>query len=228
MFSWFFGNRTKELEEKTKSGFDSVKKDLNKVGGWIKHLDERDKQVFDLLNGLKLDLSSIKDEVDGLKEALNLVDFESKNKQLLKKSGVLNKQTAVGLVVEPVQTAVQTGSLYQILQNLTSNERLLVFTLLNAGEGMKLSYEDMARLLGKERSTVRGQINAIKAKSEGLIREILEPNGKKRVYIEEEVRVKLVKYAKVRVGGKGKDEEKRKKQEKSEENEDIGSLEEES
>ena len=214
MFGWFFRKRDGALEEKTKQGFDSVKKDLTRIGDWIKHLDGRDKQLFDLLSGLKLDLSSIRDEVDGLKEAVNLVDFESKNKQLLKKSGVLNKQTAVGLVVEPVQTAVQTGNLYNILQNLTSNERLLVFTLLNAGEGMKLSYEDLARLLGKERSTVRGQINAIKQKSEGLIREILEPNGKKRVYMDEEVRNKLVKYAKVRV----RSEKKTKKGEEKEEN----------
>ena len=65
---------------------------------------------------------------------------------------------------------------------------------------MKLSYEDIARLLGKERATIRGQINAIKQKSEGLIQELTEPNGKKRVFVSEEVRNKLEKYAKVRVG----------------------------
>jgi len=45
----------------------------------------------------------------------------------------------------------------------------------------------------------RGQINSIKQKSEGLIEEIVEKNGKKRVYVPEKVREKLLKYAKVRV-----------------------------
>ena len=63
---------------------------------------------------------------------------------------------------------------------------------------MKLSYEDLAMLLGKERSTIRGQINAIKQKSEGLIEEIVEKNGKKRVFVPGEIKEKLAKYAKVR------------------------------
>jgi len=63
---------------------------------------------------------------------------------------------------------------------------------------LKLSYEDLARLLGKERSTIRGQINSIRQKSDGLIQEIREQNGKKRVYIGEEIKEKLAKYAKVR------------------------------
>lgn len=216
MFSWFFRNRDKQLEEKTKEGFTSVRKDFDKMGAWIKHLDNRDKQLFDALDALKIDLSSVKDEVDSLKEAVSLINFETKNKQLFKKTAVLQKQTAVQGVQEPVQTAVQTGSLYDILDGLSSNERVVVFALLNAHDGMKLSYEDLARLLGKERATVRGQINAIKQKSEGLIQEIVEPNGKKRVFIREEVRNKLLKYAKVRVGGEGNPPKRGKKKRKSE------------
>jgi hypothetical protein len=48
---------------------------------------------------------------------------------------------------------------------------------LNAEGEMKLSYEDLALMLGKEKSTIRGQINTIKQKSEGLIEEITEKNG---------------------------------------------------
>jgi hypothetical protein len=58
-------------------------------------------------------------------------------------------------------------------------------------------------MLVKEKATVRGQINAIKQKSE-LIEEIIEKNGKKRVFVRPEVREKLAKYAKVRVGKKKK------------------------
>lgn len=222
MFGWLFGKKDKEIEEKTKEGFLSVRKDLDKVGSWIKHLDEHDKQLFDSLNSLRIDLSSIKDELDALKEVVSLVDFETKNKQLFKKTAVLTKQTAVQSVYEPVQTAVQTGSFYDILNNLSANERMIIFTLMNAQDGMKLSYEDLARLLGKERATIRGQINAIKQKSEGLLEEITEPNGKKRVFVREEVRNKLLKYAKVRVSGEEKQGKKSKKQRKRE---SLGELE---
>lgn len=227
MFGWLFKKKdvegTDHLENKTKKSFEMVKSDLDKVGTWIKHLDQQDKQLFDILNELKHDISSIKDEVDGLKEAVALVDFEAKNKQLSKKTAVLSKQAPVYAVQESVQTAVQTGNLYDILHNLSSNERLILFTLMNAGDDMKLSYEDLARLLGKERSTIRGQINAIKQKSEGLILELTEPNGKKRVYVSEEVRSKLAKYAKVRVvtnEKRVKSKEKRSKNEKSEDSDE--------
>jgi len=207
MFGWIFGkkevkNKVDHVENNMKKSFSEVKSDFEAVTKWIKHLDNKDKQLFDLLNDLKNELSSVKDEVDGVKEAVALMNLSQENKQLLKKRPVLNKQVAVYAVEEPVQTAVQTGNFHDILQNLSSNERLLVLTLLNSE--MKLSYEDLARLLGKERSTIRGQINAIKQKSEGLLHELVEPNGKKRVFIDEEVRVKLEKYAKVRVKKKGK------------------------
>lgn len=199
MFDWFFGKKNKELEEKTQKGFENVKNDIDKVSRWIKHLDSKDKQLFALLDELKNDLSSLKSEIGALNEGAALAEIGVKHKQLAKRTAVLDKQTAVYPVGEGVQTPVQTGNLYNILQNLTSNERLLIFALLNAGEGMKLSYEDLARLLGKERSTIRGQINTIKQKSEGLIMELTEPSGKKRVFVSEEVRNKLLKYAKVRV-----------------------------
>ena len=64
---------------------------------------------------------------------------------------------------------------------------------------MKLSYDDLAAMLGKERSTIRGQINTIKQKSESLIEEIIEKNGKKRVFIPEEIKEKMLKKTKVRV-----------------------------
>ena len=195
---WLFGKKkVKLLEEETKNSFQQVKNDIEGVGKWIKHLDSKDKQVFEILGEVKRELATINEEVEGVKEAVSLVNLSVENKRLLKKTGVLHKQTDVYSVQEPVQTPVQTGNFYDILQGLSSNERLIILTLINSE--LKLSYEDIARLLGKERSTIRGQINAIKRKSEGLIQEIAESNGKKRVYVSEEIKEKLEKYAKVRV-----------------------------
>jgi len=104
-----------------------------------------------------------------------------------------NKQTAVYAVQTGVQTGVQTPKLEQF----SVTERAIVWVLLNSD--MKLSYEDLAAMLGKERSTIRGQINTLKSKSEGLIEESIEENGKKRVFIPENIKEKLLKKSKVRV-----------------------------
>jgi len=203
MFGWFSKKRVKQVEEETRKSFSEVKKDIDVVGKWIKHLNVRDKQLFDLVFVLQKDLSSINEEIKSLREGLDFVSEIQENKQLFKKLPVLDKQTAVGGVQKAVQTAVQTGNFYDILKNLTSHERLVVMTLMN--NDMNLSYEDLALLLGKEKSTIRGQINSIRQKCEGLINEIVEKNGKKRVFIPIEIKEKLAKYAKVRVkkGGRG-------------------------
>ena len=56
---------------------------------------------------------------------------------------------------------------------------------------------DIAAILGKNRATIRGQVNSIKQKSEGLIREIIEKTGKKRIYIPEEIKDRLIKTLKI-------------------------------
>jgi len=198
MFGWFVKKRVKNLEEKTQKGFEAVRKDVDAVGKWIKHLDRQDKQLFDLISAFKTDLSSVRDEIGSLREGLELVNDSGENKQLFKKLPVLDEQTTVEVVQKAVQTPVQTGNFHGILRGLSSNERVVVLTL--AGSDMKLSYEDLALLLGKERSTVRGQVNSIKQKCEGLIQEFSEKNGKKRVYVSEDVKEKMQKYAKVRSG----------------------------
>lgn len=200
MFNWFKKKDYKILEKKTQEGFNAVKRDIDSMVKWIKHLDGQDKQVFDMLKFLKDDLSTLQDEVESLKEGLEEINDAQENKQVFKKLPVLGKQTAALDVQEAVQTAVQSGNFYDIFKKLSSNERALMLALMNTD--MKLSYEDLALLMGKEKSTIRGQINSIKQKSEGLIEEIVEKSGKKRVFVPEEIKAIMQKYAKVRVSGK--------------------------
>ena len=202
---WFFGKK-KEVEKlrgEVRDSFAHVKKDFGKVGQWITHIDGE-------MSKSKADISEIKDTVSAIQNDLEEIkDFVSffgpqMSKQLFKQepTGVY-EQTAVEAVQTPVQTAVQTG----ILSGLTVMERAIVWALLNSE--MKLSYEDIARLLGKEKSTIRGQINMIKQKSEGLIEESSELNGKKRLFIPEKMRNILLKSVKVSVRNK-KNQKKRK------------------
>jgi len=202
MFGWIFGKRVNKLEEETKKSFNDVKRDMDVVGKWIKHLDRQHKQLFNSINSVKMDLPTVKGELMDMRNDLNLVRAGQENKQVFKKLPILDKQTGVEGVGKAVQTAVQTANFYDILKELSGNERLLVMTIMN--NDMKLSYEDLALLLGKERSTIRGQVNAIKQKKEGLIEEMVEKSGKKRIFVPAEIKEKLAKYAKVRGGKTGK------------------------
>jgi hypothetical protein len=200
MFGWFSWKKEGEkIREDTKKGFEFVKKDISSLTGWIKHLDSEknlQKKDIDTLIG---DLSSIKEEVESLKNVLSMMN-DLKPKQLFKTNKqLLNKQTSVYTVQTAVQTAVQTPNLDQF----SVTERAILWILLNAD--MKLGYDDLSAILGKEKSTIRGQINTIKSKSEGLIEESIEKNGKKRVFIPEEIKEKMLKKQKVRVEGSKND-----------------------
>ncbi|MEM2933200.1 MAG: hypothetical protein QW622_03285, partial [Candidatus Pacearchaeota archaeon] len=87
-------------------------------------------------------------------------------------------------------TAVQTA----FLRGLTQQEKVILWILLNSDQ--KLSCEDIAVLLAKDKSTVRSQINNIKQKNESWISEYIEKNGKKRYYIDEKLKEILLKKMK--------------------------------
>ena len=203
---WVFSNkkRVDEVRDETKKGFETVKKDIFSISEWIKHLDLEKNTQKQELSQIKSVLSSIKEELEEMKEKMNMMEITGSNtqiKQLFKtNSSLLNKQTTDLSVQTGVQTGVQTLNLI----NFSITERAIIGVLLNSD--MKLSYEDLAALLNKEKSTIRGQINSIKSKSESLIEEFIEKNGKKRVFITKEMREKLLKKAKVRVKEKKKEE----------------------
>jgi cell division septum initiation protein DivIVA len=156
-------------------------------------LDKHNSDVNNEVLELKEELASAKDELDNIKNMLAIVGKGSFRQQA---STLFNKQTADVDVLNTVQSTVQTV----FLDNLTTNERAIVFVLMNSD--LKLSYEDLAAMLGKRKSTIRGQVNSIKQKSEGLIEEIIGENNKKRVFIPEQTRDLLLKTNKVKNKGK--------------------------
>ena len=182
-----------KLRVEVHDSFDHVKKDFNKVGEWIKHLDGKHGSHEDEISGIKDQLLTIQEDL------LELKDFVSFFGPQISKG--LSKQVQTSVIKQPssmvVQTGVQTGVQTDILENLTVMERAITWALLNSD--MRLSYEDLAALLGKDKSTIRGQINAIKQKNDGLIKETREVNGKKRLYIPDEIRAILVKSVKVKI-----------------------------
>ncbi|HJO14681.1 MAG TPA: hypothetical protein QGG70_01385 [Candidatus Pacearchaeota archaeon] len=197
MFGFFTKKAEKkdvdELKTAVQTGFNKVKQDMDSYSQWIKHLDKHNSDVNNEVLELKEELASAKDELDNIKNMLAIVGKGSFRQQA---STLFNKQTADVDVLNTVQSTVQTV----FLDNLTTNERAIVFVLMNSD--LKLSYEDLAAMLGKRKSTIRGQVNSIKQKSEGLIEEIIGENNKKRVFIPEQTRDLLLKTNKVKNKGK--------------------------
>ncbi len=197
MFGFFTKKAEKkdvdELKTAVQTGFNKVKQDMDSYSQWIKHLDKHNSDVNNEVLELKEELASAKDELDNIKNMLAIVGKGSFRQQA---STLFNKQTADVDVLNTVQSTVQTV----FLDNLTTNERAIVFVLINSD--LKLSYEDLAAMLGKRKSTIRGQVNSIKQKSEGLIEEIIGENNKKRVFIPEQTRDLLLKTNKVKNKGK--------------------------
>ena len=185
--------RIEKLRVDVQDSFGHVKKDFNKVGEWIKHLDDKH-------TSHKADISMIKDQLlDIQNDLIEIKDFISffgpqLSKDLSKQvQTTASKQLPQGIVQTVVQTDVQTD----VLSNLTVMERGIVWALLNSE--MKLSYEDLAALLGKNKSTIRGQINTIKQKNSGLIMESREFSGKKRLYVPDDIKMNIMKSMKVKV-----------------------------
>jgi len=205
MFKWLFNKKEVELiKEETKKGFEFVKKDISVVSGWIKHLDSEKnfhKKDMEDIRGI---LSSVQEEIIELKNIVSVMNELKPNRLFKTPKQLSNKQTAVYAVQTSVQTGVQTPKLDQF----SITERTILWMLLNTD--MKLSYDDLAAMLGKERSTIRGQINAIKHKSD-IIEESIERNGKKRLFIPENIKEKMVKKSKVRVDLNGKNKKSLKK-----------------
>ncbi|MBS3078969.1 helix-turn-helix domain-containing protein [Candidatus Pacearchaeota archaeon] len=179
-----------QLKQAVQTGFNSAKQDINNMSKWIKHLDSNNSEIKDQVLDLSEELASVKDELENLKNMVSILGERGIFKQ---RQTVFNKQTGVSSVLNSVQTPVQTG----ILDNLSITERAIMFTLLNAGD-MKLSYEDLAAMLGKDKATIRGQVNSIRQKNEGLLEEIVGENNKKRLFIPLEVRDILLKAKKIK------------------------------
>ncbi|MFH0808069.1 MAG: hypothetical protein V1888_00415 [archaeon] len=190
-----FGHKKRidNLKDDVKDSFDHVKKDFNKVGEWIRHLDDKHSLYNNELLDIKDQLLAIQCDIVEIKNFISFFGPQLSKDVSKQEQTDVNKQTMYRAVQTPAQTDVQTD----ILDNLTVMERGIVWALLNSK--MKLSYEDLAALLGKNRSTIRGQINTIKQKNSRLIMEYREIGGKKRLYIPEEIQSKIIKSVKINV-----------------------------
>ncbi len=185
------------LNNNLDTSFSNIRKDMDNFGKWVMHLENHRNNHHSKIEDLEKRIYLLERMLENVKYAKDFVQtpFLSKHRQ----TAVRLKQPSVA-VQTPVQTDIGSNfdknpvELEQLLRSLTVMERAVLWTLLNTD--MKMSYDDLAILLGKDKSTLRGQINNIKRKSESLISEFTEISGKKRFYVEESVKKRVIKSIK--------------------------------
>jgi len=175
MSFWFFGKKEdkihekiSELNNKIEDSFFNVKGDMKNLGKWVTHFNDKHKGHEGELENMKFRLSSVEKTLEDIWTAV----------QTAVQTGRVSKQPQTDS--RPKQLSVQKN--LESLRSLTAMERVVVWSLLNTD--LKMSYDDLCVILGKDKSTLRGQINNIKQKNEGLINEYIEKDGKKRFYID--------------------------------------------
>lgn len=166
------------------NSFTNIKKDMDEVGEWITHFKERHDKHDDKLEKINKRLEGVEEGLEKMREIWTRVQ-----------TGVQTRvQTRVQKTdVRLKQMSVQANTLEK-LKNLTFMERGIVWVLLNSD--IKIGYTDLFTALGKDKSTLRGQINNIKLKSPGLIKEEVENDGTKKFYIEEKAKSEILQSAK--------------------------------
>jgi hypothetical protein len=196
MFNWLFKKEDKQEFEQHKgavqTALNNVKQDMANIGKWIKHLDSQDSSIKNDMEAVMGELASIREELSDIKDLVEEQNAEKAEPVFKQRQTAVVKQTPV----YDVQTAVQTTVQAAFFTKLSVSEKAIVGMLLNVHDDMKLSYEDLAAMTGKDTATVRGQVNSIRQKCDGIIEEQIEKNGKKRLYVPENIKDLLLRKAK--------------------------------
>lgn len=194
MFFWLKKRDYNELDQKFEKFHSSLSRSFLNVKTDITHLItkiDKLKNSHDIKTNEILELKQRLDILENsFNDVLSIKNFD--DKVFGRVFG--HKQTAVCLDrnVVVVQTE-RKGDKWT--RNLTPMERAILNVLLNTD--MKLSYEDLSVMLGRDKSTIRGQMNNIKQKNEGLLDEYIERNGKKRFYIDEKLKSEILKERRI-------------------------------
>ncbi len=193
-----------DLHNSVSFSFSNIKRDMDYVGNWITHFKEKHDKHDNNFEKVHNRLERIERELEEMRELWTRVQTGVQTRvQTAVQTGQTRVQTRVGQTdVRLKQMSVQANTLEK-LKNLSGMERGLVWVLLNTDT--KMSYDELYVVLGKNKSTLRGQINNIKLKSPELIKELVENDGTKRFYVDEKVKEEILgKGQKIEVRAKKK------------------------
>ncbi len=200
MVWWLFkSKRDKDIEKRfvdlhdaLHNSFSNIKKDMKDIGKWLNHFKKNHdihNKKFELLN---YRINNIEEVLEELRDSWTSVQTAVQTQQLSKQEQTDSRPNICPKVSKQLSKQEEFEvNIIERLRKLSMMERAVVWALLNTD--LKLSYEDLSIALGKDKSTLRGQINNIKTKSEGLIEESIEKDGKKRFFISEKKKSEILK-----------------------------------
>lgn len=179
------------LHDSLHSSFLNIKRDMTGINKWLDHFKSKHEthdKKFDLMNQR---INNMEEVIEEMQDVWTTVQTAVQTGGLSKQSQTDDRPNNRLSVSKQDEEEL---SMTKKLKKLTLMERAVVWALLNTD--LKLSYEDLSVALGKDKSTLRGQINNIKTKSEGLIEEYPEKDGKKRFCISEKIKSEILKGVK--------------------------------
>jgi hypothetical protein len=184
----------KKIEDLNKSvsfSFSNLKRDMDYISNWITHFKDKHDEHNENFDSVHKRLERVEQELEEMRDMWTRVQTGVQTRvQTAVQTGQTRVQTRVGQTdVRLKQMSVQTNTLEK-LKNLSVMERGLVWVLVNSDA--KMSYEDIYVILGKNKSTLRGQINNIKLKSPDLIKEEVENDGTKKFYVSKELKDEIM------------------------------------
>ena len=176
---WIFGKKRddrkiEDIHQKVSESFSRVKNEFEKVGGWIKHLDEHKQKHHHRLEDLENRLLLLENAVHG-SERNERSSIQSFNR----------------VQSRSIQSFMNVQSLSELSDKITPKEKKVILCLLEAK--MPLEYADLAKKLGVSIVTTRRHINDIK-KVGFSIEEKMNVDTKRKVFfIRNEVKRSLLR-----------------------------------
>ena len=177
--------------------FSAIKKDMTEINRWLYAFQEQHKNH-------KKGYTEIERRVREIEAILPSLLRDLEAMQTVVQTAVQNKQSYKQQQTNSRLGQTQDEPFMSQLRGLSITERAIVWVLLNTD--LKYSYEDLKSALGKDESTLRGQINQIKKRCPHLIHEYAENSGKKRFFIDEKIKSELFKTNQQRPPKRGKSE----------------------
>lgn len=168
---WIFGKKEEakkidRLHNHVSESFSRVKDDINKIGVWIRHLDEHKNKHYNRLEEFEKRLLILED----------IIHFREKKEPGIERSSV---QAFNRIQSRSVQSFMNVQSLETLSEIITPKEKKVIMCLLEAE--MPLEYVDIAKKLGISIITTRRHINDIK-KSGFKIEEKMNVDTKRKIF----------------------------------------------
>ncbi len=190
MFFWVKKREYEELSEKFDRIHSSLHRSFLNVKTDITHINSKIDKLHDGHRSKNAELFRLQERIDQLELLFN--EAFGANQKDERVFGQPFGQTQTDSRLKQPSVVVQTGRRGdKWTKNLTPMERAIISILLN--NEMKLTYDDLSIMVGRDKSTIRGQVNNIKQKNEGLLMEYIERNGKKRFFIDEKLKNEILK-----------------------------------